>query len=103
MQLSPTNVSPLAPMRSVAWLAIVSAATPASSQGYLGEDPSLLAKYRCGVLGDTSRCVATAPRPSLRIEERLVLGPRAKYLIYLGVDHDSAVARARLDGEVIER
>jgi hypothetical protein len=78
----------------------VSAGTPVLAQGYLGQDPALLAQYRCSVLGETSQCAAVQPKASPRIEERVVLGPRAKYLVYLGVDPVAAVSQARLAGEV---
>jgi hypothetical protein len=87
-------------LRSFAALAAVVAAVPATAQGYLGEDPSLRAKYQCSVLGDTSKCATAETQPAVRVVERVVLGPRAKHLIYLGTDPAAAAAQARLAGEV---
>jgi hypothetical protein len=98
--LSRALTSALTPLRSLALLASVAAAIPASAQGYLGEDPSLLAKYRCSVLGDSAQCAPVSAQPQVRVVERVVLGPRAKHLIHLGVDPAAAVAQARLAGEV---
>jgi hypothetical protein len=97
---SRTHTPPLALLRGFAFLATVATAVPATAQGYLGQDPSLVAKYRCSVLGDTSQCAPIEAQPAVRVVERVVLGPRAKYLIHLGVDPAAAVAQARLAGEV---
>jgi hypothetical protein len=86
--------------RSLALLTTVLVAGPVMAQSHLGEDPSLMARYRCGVLGDMAQCSYEPAKPSPRVEERVVLGPRAKYLIHLGVDPATAVAEARLAGEV---
>lgn len=97
---SHTLTSALALLRGFALVATVATAVPATAQGYLGEDPSLSAKYRCSVLGDTSQCAPVEAQPAVRVVERVVLGPRAKHLIHLGVDPAAAVAQARLVGEI---
>lgn len=98
--LSRTFTSPLVLLRGLALLASVSAGVPAMAQGYLGQDPELLARYRCSVLGDTPQCAPAEAQPSVRVVERVVFGPRAKYLIHLGAEPAAAVAQARLSGEV---
>jgi hypothetical protein len=98
--LSRTFTSPLALLRGLALLATVSAGMPAMAQGYLGQDPELLARYRCSVLGDTTECAAPEVQPSVHVVERVVLGPRAKYLIHMGAEPAAAVAQARLSGEI---
>ena len=55
--------------------------------------------YRCAVLGDSSACLPAAPLPDVRVEQRLELGPLAKYHVYQGMDRDAAIERARLHGE----
>lgn len=71
----------------------------AMAQGYMGQDGTLVAKYRCGVLGDTSQCTPVPKQPSPREEERVILGPYARYLIHLGTDPAKAVQQARAIGE----
>jgi hypothetical protein len=99
-RFSRASTSLSAALRGVAIVTTVLLARPVLAQGYLGEDQALIAKYRCAVLGDTAQCVFNAEKVSPRLEERVVLGPRAKYLVYLGVDPVKAVADARRSGEV---
>jgi hypothetical protein len=55
--------------------------------------------YRCTVLGDSSACAAAPRSPAVRVEERLVPGPYARYLIYLGHSQSDALASAGRIGE----
>jgi hypothetical protein len=86
-------------LRNFAAMTAVAATLPAHAQGYLGDDPSLRAQYQCSVLGDTSKCAPVEVQPAVRVVDRVVLGPRAKHLIYLGMEPAAAVAQARLAGE----
>ncbi len=100
IRMSRSIAAPLSWLRGLTLIAVTSTTLPASAQGYLGQGPELLARYRCGVLGDSSQCAPTVSKPSVHEEERVVLGPRAKYLIHLGVEPSAAVAQARLSGEI---
>jgi len=82
------------PTLSVVLLALASAPVFAQSSA----DKHLQA-YRCAVLGDTSACLPAAELPAVRVEQRLELGPLAKYYVYQGMDREAAIERARAQGE----
>lgn len=55
--------------------------------------------YRCVVLGDSEACSNPTAQSPVRLEERIELGPMAKYYLHLGMERDDAIARAREGGE----
>jgi len=55
--------------------------------------------YRCVVLGETAACAVPVAQRSSWVEERVELGPLAKYYGYLGLDREEAIERAAERGE----
>jgi hypothetical protein len=62
-------------------------------------DPGYRA-YRCVVLGDSSACIKTASPPEMFVEERIEIGPYARYLMsQRGLSRDAASEQASTIGE----
>ena len=79
-----------------ALLVIATASQAATAQNVF---EAQTARYRCTVLSDSESCPASAPEPSVRLQDRLDPGPLAQHLIHLGASKEAAIEQASAGGE----